>query len=248
MMETDIDLILPVYNPDEGWELTVVSKYKELEVLWKHADIHLYVVNDGSARGFDKVVTDYIRQNIPEVHILSYSINHGKGFALRKAVSACNSDYILYTDHDFPYTLDSMSRVLEMLQRGVDVVVSTRDKAYYDCLPFSRRLISRFVRGCNRYLLQMNYSDTQAGLKGFSRKGRTVFLSTCINTYLFDLEFVYKACHHPDLIMEEVPVKLREAVCFSVFGFEICWKELLRSLYMKSSERWKYKFGVLPKK
>lgn len=44
MMETDIDLILPVYNPDEGWELTVVSKYKELEVLWKHADIHLYVV------------------------------------------------------------------------------------------------------------------------------------------------------------------------------------------------------------
>ena len=81
MMETDIDLILPVYNPDEGWELTVVSKYKELEVLWKHADIHLYVVNDGSARGFEKVVTDYIRQNIPEVHILSYSINHGKGFA-----------------------------------------------------------------------------------------------------------------------------------------------------------------------
>ena len=74
MMETDIDLILPVYNPDEGWELTVVSKYKELEVLWKHADIHLYVVNDGSARGFEKVVTDYIRQNIPEVHILSYSI------------------------------------------------------------------------------------------------------------------------------------------------------------------------------
>ena len=26
-METDIDLILPVYNPDEGWELTVVSKF-----------------------------------------------------------------------------------------------------------------------------------------------------------------------------------------------------------------------------
>lgn len=55
MMETDIDLILPVYNPDEGWELTVVSKYKELEVLWKHADIHLYVVNDGSARGLRKL-------------------------------------------------------------------------------------------------------------------------------------------------------------------------------------------------
>ena len=239
MMETDIDLILPVYNPDEGWELTVVSKYKELEVLCKHADIHLYVVNDGSARGFEKVVTDYIRQNIPEVHILSYSINHGKGFALRKAVSACNSDYILYTDHDFPYTLDSMSRVLEMLQRGVDVVVSTRDKAYYDCLPFSRRLISRFVRGCNRYLLRMNYSDTQAGLKGFNRKGRFVFLSTCIDTYLFDLEFVYKACHHPALVIGEIPVKLREAVCFPVFGIETYWKELLQVCISSRDEKFK---------
>ena len=205
MMETDIDLILPVYNPDEGWELTVVSKYKELEVLWKHADIHLYVVNDGSARGFEKVVTDYI----------------------------------LYTDHDFPYTLDSMSRVLEMLQRGVDVVVSTRDKAYYDCLPFSRRLISRFVRGCNRYLLRMNYSDTQAGLKGFNRKGRFVFLSTCIDTYLFDLEFVYKACHHPALVIGEIPVKLREAVCFPVFGIETYWKELLQVCISSRDEKFK---------
>ena len=205
MMETDIDLILPVYNPDEGWELTVVSKYKELEVLWKHADIHLYVINDGSERGFEKVVTDYI----------------------------------LYTDHDFPYTLDSMSRVLEMLQRGVDVVVSTRDKAYYDCLPFSRRLISRFVRGCNRYLLRMNYSDTQAGLKGFNRKGRFVFLSTCIDTYLFDLEFVYKACQHLALVIEEIPVKLREAVCFPVFGIETYWKELLRVCISSRDERFK---------
>ena len=205
MMETDIDLILPVYNPDEGWELTVVSKYKELEVLWKHADIHLYVINYGSERGFEKVVTDYI----------------------------------LYTDHDFPYTLDSMSRVLEMLQRGVDVVVSTRDKAYYDCLPFSRRLISRFVRGCNRYLLRMNYSDTQAGLKGFNRKGRFIFLSTCIDTYLFDLEFVYKACHHPALVIEEIPVKLREAVCFPVFGIETYWKELLRVCISSRDEKFK---------
>lgn len=77
-MKTDIDLILPVYNPDKGWELTVVSKYKELNALWKHVDIHLYLVNDGSTRGVEENVINYIRQNIPEVHILSYSVNHGK--------------------------------------------------------------------------------------------------------------------------------------------------------------------------
>lgn len=228
MMKTDIDLILPVYNPDKDWELTVVSKYNELQILWKHADIHLYVVNDGSVRGFEKVVTDYIRQNIPDVYILGYPVNRGKGFALRTAASVCRSGYILYTDHDFPYTLESMSRVLDMLQRGSDVVVSTRDKTYYDSLPLSRRMVSRFVRGCNRYLLRMKYADTQAGLKGFSRKGRSVFLSTRINTYLFDWEFVYKASHRPDLTVRDVPVKLREEVRFSAFGIGIYWRELKR--------------------
>ena len=228
MIKTDIDLILPVYNPDKDWELTVVSKYNELQILWKHADIHLYVVNDGSARGFEKVVTDYIRQNIPDVYILGYPANWGKGFALRTAASVCCSGYILYTDHDFPYTLESMSRVLDMLQRGIDVVVSTRDKTYYDSLPLSRRMVSRFVRGCNRYLLRMKYADTQAGLKGFSRKGRSVFLSTRINTYLFDWEFVYKASHRPDLTVRDVPVKLREEVRFSAFGIGIYWRELKR--------------------
>lgn len=89
-------------------------------------------------------------------------------------------------------------------------------------------MVSRFVRGCNRYLLRMKYADTQAGLKGFSRKGRSVFLSTRINTYLFDWEFVYKASHRPDLMVRDVPVQLREEVRFSAFGIGIYWRELER--------------------
>lgn len=222
----NLGLILPVYNPDTSWERIVVCKYKELQALWEDTDISLYVVNDGSARGFEKAVVDYIRQNIPDVYILDCPVNRGKGFALREAVSVCHSDYILYTDHDFPYTLASMLRVVEQLRKGVDVVVSTRDKTYYDCLPLSRRWVSRLFRGWNRYLLRMKYADTQAGLKGFNRKGRSVFLSTRINTYLFDWEFVYKACRRPDLTVQDVPVELREAVHFSAFGIGTYWREL----------------------
>jgi len=227
MMKMDIDLILPVYNPDPGWELNVVSKYRELQVLWKNTDIHLYVVNDGSIGGVEENTMDYIRQNIPEVHILSYSVNRGKGFALRKAVSVCNSDYIIYTDHDFPYTLASMSKVWSMLQSGVDVVVTTRDATYYRRLPLSRRFVSHLLCWCNRHLFRMKYSDTQAGLKGISRRGCSVFLSTRIDTYLFDWEFVYKTCRNPALTVQDVPVELRDEVRLPVFGWRTYWRELL---------------------
>ncbi|RHO71485.1 glycosyltransferase [Parabacteroides sp. AF48-14] len=225
-MNTEIDLILPCYNPDSDWEQLVVSKYKELQSKWNELEFHLYVVNDGSIKGFDHNAIDYIIQTIPDVHILAYPVNQGKGFALRKAVAMSSSDYILYTDYDFPYTIESMSKVLASLLIGVDVVIATRNKKYYSCLPFSRRWVSLFVRWCNRHLLQMKFPDTQAGLKGFNQKGRTVFLSTRIKTYLFDWEFVYKAGKDPSVIVKDVCVELRKNVRFSRFDMVAYLKEL----------------------
>ena len=225
-MKKRIDLILPCYNPDEGWERQVVSKYKDLQKVWEELDFHLYIVNDGSVSGFGKTTVDYLASKISDVHIISYSKNRGKGFALREAVKLCHSDYMVYTDYDFPYTESSMSCVIKALLDGFDVVVAERGNDYSASLPLSRRLISVFFRFCNRCLLRMEYPDTQAGLKGFNRRGRKVFLATWIETYLFDWEFIYKSCKEAALNVTAVPIKLRENVCFSPIGIVSCLMEL----------------------
>lgn len=225
-MKKRMNLILPCYNPDVGWERQVVSRYNDLQKVWDELDFRLYIVNDGSVSGFDKTTVDYLESNILGVRIISYSKNRGKGFALREAVKLCRSDYMVYTDYDFPYTESSMSCVIRDLLDGSDVVVAERGNDYYANLPLSRRFVSVLFRFCNRYFLRMEYSDTQAGLKGFNRQGCKEFLSTRIDSFLFDWEFIYKSCKATELNVTAVPVELRKNVCFSRIGIACCLAEL----------------------
>lgn len=123
MKKVDLDIVLPCYNPAPGWERIVVSTYKELQALWSHLTFHVYVINDGSTSGFEEETVAYLEENIPDIQMLEYVENRGKGYALRKGVAVCRSEYILYTDHDFPYTLESMSHVISLLLQGVDVLL-----------------------------------------------------------------------------------------------------------------------------
>lgn len=111
----------------------------------------------------------------------------------------------------------SVSLIIEMLLGGDDVVVATRNRGYYKCLPLFRRLISCIFRFCNQYLLGMKFPDTQAGLKGFGLSGKEIFLSTRIDAYLFDWEFVYKASQISSLTIGNVLVQLNTDVVFSRF-------------------------------
>lgn len=214
-MKRNIDIILPCYNPNLGWEYVIVSKYKELESSWNELVFHLHIVNDGSVFGFKESSIEYLVKNISNLQVISYLKNKGKGFALREALKKCHSEMYLYTDYDFPYSLESISNVIATLLEGADIVIATRQKEYYNNLPLLRRVVSYLFRLCNRYLLRMKYPDTQAGLKGFSTLGKTILLSTNINTYLFDWEFIYRACKNSSIRITDLEVDLRENVIFS---------------------------------
>src|SRR5690606_7540672 len=108
----DIDLILPCYNPAPGWEDVVMEQVKALRNMFSHHRIRTIVVNDGSA--FSKTAEGLARleADTRDLLVLSYPHNMGKGFALRTGVQRSLAAVIVYTDIDFPYTLDSMYRVI----------------------------------------------------------------------------------------------------------------------------------------
>lgn len=133
MIQSDnrsIDLILPCYNPHEGWQELVVCQYKVLEQAWPQIQFHLCIVDDGSQYGFEKPVVDFLVTNIVHIKIIRLSKNHGKGYALREGIAVCLGDMQVYTDYDIPYTLTSMSKVISCLLLGADIVVPSRSKVY----------------------------------------------------------------------------------------------------------------------
>lgn len=208
------DIVLPCYNPAEGWAQRVSTGYREI-VEKTGCTPGLILVNDGSSTGISQADHDLLFREIPMVVLLNNELNRGKGFTLRHGVNASTAEYCIYTDIDFPYRTDSFLEVWATLQGGADIAAGIKDQAYYSHVPPRRQKISKLLRSMIRSFLRMEITDTQCGLKGFSEAGKAVFLQTTIDRYLFDLEFLFLASRKKSLNVQTVEVGLREGVEFS---------------------------------
>lgn len=210
--EKRIDIILPCYNPHEGWERQLIDKHQELEEMLKGRDIRFIVVNDGSKHGFTEEAVRRLTTAFPDTVIVDNKINQGKGGAVRDGIARSDSKLALYTDYDFPYQVGSVCQVVRYLEEGYDVVVANRNHTYYSQLSKRRKLASYSSRFLNFMLLGLTHTDTQGGLKGFNQKGKAFLASTRTKQFLFDTEFIYKASLDETTFIKEVPVDLRSEV------------------------------------
>ncbi len=216
-------IVLPCYNPIKGWEQTVVDSLKRIEAAVK-GPVHLVLVNDGSTQHVNNSSFDFITKNHPATSLVSYSENRGKGYALRQGVKAVAHFPIIYTDIDFPYTLNSLLAVYTALCKGHDAVLGKRNNDYYKNTPFIRKVISKALRGVLKTFLRLPTDDTQCGIKGFNKTGANVFQSTEIDRFLFDLEFV-KLVGKRQLNVTTIDVQLKPNIVFSKVNLTILAKE-----------------------
>ena len=220
-----ISLILPVYNPAEGWADIVLAKSGELMARNSATDFEIIVVNDGSVTPAYEDGKATLSQS--HVKLIEYTPNKGKGEALRTGVGASLGDLVVYTDIDFPYTIDSVVGIIDILKKKeVNVVVGIKDASYYEHVPPFRKFISKLFRSFIRILFRIPTDDTQCGLKGFDQKGKEIFLRTTIDRYLFDLEFVFLASRDKDISIVTREIKLREDVQFRKMNFGIIRNEV----------------------
>ena len=221
---TTLDIILPAFNPMPGWEEIVVNRFLSLAAQFPMIQCHLIIVNDGSTKINEIQSLEKIKREISNFHWISYSENKGKGYALRKGVEFSSSEVIIYTDIDWPYTEQSMVALIDKLSTA-DVVIGVRDKSYYEKLPRSRMIISRVLKFFNTKLLKLIVDDTQAGLKGFKKNSKELFLTTTIDRYLFDLEFIHLLSKSDKFVVKTIPIYLREGITFSKMNRKFLYRE-----------------------
>jgi glycosyltransferase involved in cell wall biosynthesis len=211
-----IDIILPCYNPANGWVNNIVAAYEELKLQLPSTNIHLILVNDGSSKGISTNLIDALKKQIPSLQYIEYAQNRGKGYALRQGVAAAQAPFCIYTDVDFPYTTSSIIKIIQTLVvNKSDIAAGVKDANYYHHVPAFRRFISKLLRKSTASILRLKVADTQCGLKGFNEAGKKVFLETTIDRYLFDLEFVYLASGNNNINIVPVEIELKPNVLFS---------------------------------
>ena len=187
------------------------------------SSLHVIVVNDGSRHR--QVFTELEGELKDQVTVIHLDKNRGKGFALRQGIGASDASFTLFTDADFPYTLESMKAVYDALRMGSDVALGYREKDYYASVPWFRKGMSELFRFILKSILRSPITDTQCGLKGMGPKGREVFLQTRVDRFLVDLEFIKRAVRTKNVMVTPVVVKLRNDVVFSKMGIGVILRE-----------------------
>lgn len=238
MTETPISLVIPCYNPLEGWHDNVVECFKKYQDQLKGVPVHLILVNDGSARGVEKKHIEKISSEIPEFTYHKYEENRGKGHALREGVRLVNTKLAVTTDIDFPYENHSMVALTQKLLADKGLILGHRKKDYYQKVPLFRKVLSLSFRATLKLLLRLNVEDTQCGLKGMDEKVMEVFKRTDIDGYLYDLQLVAKV-QAAQLKVGRVEVRLKSGVEFTNMKASILIKELKNFLkiWRQSYER-----------
>jgi glycosyltransferase involved in cell wall biosynthesis len=151
------------------------------------------VVSDGNTDGTEEIVRGL---GLPNVQVLHYDQNQGKGYALRHGVQHSEGDLIAFIDADLDIHPEGIARFVEILEsKGIDAVVASKihpdSKVNY---PAFRRVQSRVFRLLVELLFRLDVSDTQTGLKLFRRE----VLDTCLprvttSGFAFDLELLVLA-------------------------------------------------------
>src|SRR6185369_11533772 len=99
-----ISVILPVYN-EEG---LVNATFREVgRFADGHPGYEFIVADDGSTDGTYAILEQLVAARTGRgIRVARYSLNRGKGYALRRALSHAQGELVCFTDGDLAYSLD----------------------------------------------------------------------------------------------------------------------------------------------
>lgn len=206
----EISIIIPVYN-----DAAHIGKSVDALVNWVRAEntnSEVIIINDGGRDETAKIVEEKATK-YPEIHFINRKENKGKGYSIREGIRSSNGSFIIFTDADLPYSTKYFKQMVKMIENGADLVIANRNLVSNVKTPTSdigalRRLTHWGFGFLVRQLLRLEFSDTQAGLKGLTKKAADQLLpKLTIDRFAFDLELLVVA-KKVGLKIKEVPAVL----------------------------------------
>lgn len=202
-----ISLCIPMYN-----EASIIKQTAQTVSDYMAANFDDYEVifsNDGSSDGCDKMVEE---MNLPNVKVVGYEKNMGKGYAVRTAMLAADGDVVMFTDADLAYGTEVVKRVYDtfVANPDSDMVIGSRNlsKDGYEGYTALRKLMSKVYIKVLCIAGGFKLSDSQCGCKAFTGEAVKKIFPRCeVNRFAFDFECILWAVKY-GMKITEMPVKI----------------------------------------
>lgn len=202
-----LSVIVPIYKQEKTIKKDLINIDNVLKQI--RYDYEIIAVIDGKINDHSYQIAKKLK--IPNLKVIGYENNHGKGYAVRFGMAKTKGDYIAFIDAGMEIDPNGISLIIEHMEwYNADIIVgSKRHPASQIDYPIDRKIISFGGHLIAKFLLGINIHDTQAGLKIFKRSVLTKVLPRLlIKRYAFDLEILSVANHLGFDRIYEAPIKL----------------------------------------
>ncbi len=206
-MKGSLSVVIPAFNeeariPDT---LKTISRY----LASRFEDYEIIVVDDGSCDGTASIV-EGLSGELPNLTLISYPANSGKGCAVRTGVLSSKGDLLLICDADLSTPIEELEKLKTFLDDEFDIVVGSRGLRDSDIAirqPWYRERMGKIFNAFVRSLVVGGISDTQCGFKLFKGDAaRSLFKKNIIDGFAFDVEILFLA-RKKGYKIKEVPVR-----------------------------------------
>jgi len=204
---TQIDVVIPVYNEEEALEKSIatLSAYLAAHCPYRWR----IVIADNASNDRTPEIGRRLAEMNPHVDYLRLE-QKGRGRALRAAWSQSSADVLSYMDVDLSTDLDCFMPLIEPLISGrYGVAIGSRlAQGARVTRGLKRELISRIYNALIKIMFpRKRFSDAQCGFKAITQKAARELLPQIKDTgWFFDSELLLKA-EARGYRIHEVPVR-----------------------------------------
>ena len=183
----------------------VITSYNEGNVIKKNLELinkyftdkfsfEIIVVNDGSNDDTNSIL---YQLKINNLNIYNNLKKRGKGASIRKGIKKSIGKIVLVVDADLSAPINQFEKLYDELNNGYEIVIgsrSTNDAKVIVSQPFKRIITGKVYNLLVKFVLGLNFKDTQCGFKLFNGKKIRNIINICkINNFSIDVEILFLA-------------------------------------------------------
>ncbi|MHB1461249.1 MAG: dolichyl-phosphate beta-glucosyltransferase [Armatimonadota bacterium] len=190
-----LSVVIPAYNEQTRLHSTLPEMWDYF--MASGSDFEIIIVSDGSSDGTAALVRSFAVEH-PQVRLIDYTPNHGKGYAVRTGMLEARGDIVMFMDADLATPLDETANLLPyIVNNQADVVIASRacrGAKLEKRQPWYREMAGRCFNLIVQALAVPGIVDTQCGFKIFTKKASAQVFSRCQEDgFAFDIEAIVVA-------------------------------------------------------
>lgn len=211
-----VSVCIPMYNESDTVEHCAAELYNKMRSYREKTgrDFEIIFSDDGSTDD-GREMAERFAADRPEIRVIGYAGNRGKGSAVREGIMASRGDVVLYTDCDLAYGVDIIEDAVEnIVDRDgtfkADIVIGSRnlEKDGYSGYGFFRKFASKTYIRMLAIIGGFSLTDSQCGFKIFRTESAKKVFSLCeCNGFAFDYEVILIAKRF-GMKIDEMPVRI----------------------------------------